>query len=372
MKVQFMDMRARHAATRDELLRAIAAVIDSGDFCGDGAVADFEREFAFYCGSPHAITVANGTEALWLAMLAMGIGPGDEVITVSMTYAATAEAIRMAGAEPVFVDIDATTYTMNPAALPAALTPRTKAIVPVHLFGRMAEMAPIMDFASRHGLRVIEDAAQAHGAEHESHKAGSIGDAGCFSFYPTKNLAALGDGGAIITRDPKLAETLRMLRNHGQRGKNEHVMLGWNSRLDGIQAAALSIKLRLLDHENDLRRGHARLYHEGLSRIEQVICPEAPGNASHVHHIHAIRVTSREHVMSELVRRGIGCAVHYPVPLHLQPAFAGPRHPRGSLPVTEQLAGELLSLPMFPELTPQQIESVVQAVGEATGVRVAA
>ena len=372
MKVPFMDMRARHAATRDELLHAIAAVIDSGAFCGDEAVADFEREFASYCGSPHAIAVANGTEALWLTMLGMGIGPGDEVITVSMTYAATAEAIRMAGAEPVFVDIDATTHTMDPAALAAALTPRTKAIVPVHLFGRMAEMNPIMVFASRHGLRVIEDAAQAHGAEYESHKAGSIGDAGCFSFYPTKNLAALGDGGAILTRDSQLADTLRMLRNHGQRGKNEHVMLGWNSRLDGIQAAVLSMKLRRLDYENGLRRGHAQRYHDGLCGIGQVICPQAPGDASHVHHIHAIRVTSREQVIAELGRRGIGCAVHYPVPLHLQPAFAGPRHPRGSLPVTEQLAGELLSLPMFPELTPQQIERVVQAVVEATCIPVAA
>ena len=367
-----MDMRARHAAIRDELLAVIASVIDGGDFCGEKAVEGFECDFSAYCGVPHTIAVANGTEALWLAMLGLGIGPGDEVITVSMTYVATAEAIRMTGAVPVFVDIDAGSHTMDPSLLAAALTSRTKAIVPVHLFGRMAEMTPIMDFARKHGLLVIEDAAQAHGAQDGTQKAGAIGDAGCFSFYPTKNLGALGDAGAIITRNDDLAAKLRMLRDHGQSRKNEHLIPGWNSRMDGIQAASLKLKLFRLDQENRLRRDHAQRYNAGLAAIDGIVSPDGVGKPCHVHHIHAIRVSGRSHVIGELARRGIGCAVHYPIPVHLQPAFQSPRCPHGSLPVTEKHAEELLSLPMFPELTTQQIDCVVNAVVEATHTRAAA
>jgi len=371
MKIPFIDLQAIIAAERGELLQAITEVIDSGNFCGDGAVADFEREFAAYCGTKHAVACANGTDALWLAMLGFGIGPGDEVLTVSMTYAATAEAIIRTGAEPVFVDIDETSYTMDPGALEGALSPRTKAILPVHLYGRVAEMGPILDFARNHGLRVIEDAAQAHGAEWDSRKTGTLGDAGCFSFYPTKNLAAMGDGGAVTTDDDELSAKIRMLRNHGQTSKYHHLIVGWNSRLDGIQAAALRIRLRKLDAQNQCRRNAAMRYNEKLAAVGGVICPESVGTPSHVHHIHAIRVPDQEDFISELTRHDIGCAIHYPVPVHLQPAFAGPRHPQGSLPVCERLAGELVSLPMFPQLTPEQIDRVVQVVKETSHADIA-
>lgn len=362
MRIPFIDISNAIAAEREELLQAVTSVIDSGKFCGDGAMEDFEREFAAYCGTKHAVACANGTDALWLALLGYGIGPGDEVLTVSMTYAATAEAIVRTGATPVFVDIDEKTYTMAPQALDSALTSRTKAILPVHLFGRVADMEPILDLARKHGLRVIEDAAQAHGAEWRSRKTGSLGDAGCFSFYPTKNLAALGDGGAVTTDDDELAAKLRMLRNHGQVDKYQHLIVGWNSRLDGIQAAMLRTRLRRLDTENQRRRNAAVRYNEGLAELAQIVSPESVGTPRHVHHIHAIRVSNQPAFMSELSRRGIGCAIHYPIPVHLQPAFADARHPPGSLPVCELLATEMVSLPMYPGLTSDQIDHVVEVV----------
>ena len=372
MKVPFHDMQARLASVREEILHAIIGVIDAGKFCGSDSVEAFEQEFATYCGAQHAIGVGSGTEALWLVLLALGIGPGDEVVTVSMTYAATAEAIRMTGAEPVFVDIRPDSLTMDPEALADAITARTKAVIPVHLHGRMADMAAILAVARRHGLQVVEDAAQAHGAQNHSGMAGALGDAGCFSFYPSKNLAALGDGGAIITHNGELAAKLRLLRNHGQATKNHHVAVGWNSRMDDIQAAVLRIRLKRLDSENEVRRRIAARYNQGLTGLEGVICPSRIGESDHVHHIHAIRVRDRARLMAELHRRGIGHAVHYPVPAHLQPAFAGPRHPHGSLPVTERCADELISLPMFPELTANQIERVVNAVVEITRASIAA
>lgn len=360
-------MKARHAAGKQEFLEAIGGIIDSGAFCGDAAVGDFEREFAAYCGCRHAVTVGSGTDALWLTMRAMGIGPGDEVITVPMTYMATIEAIRLTGAKPVFVDIDEMTYTMEPAGLEKALSPATKAVLPVHLFGQPASMGPIMAFAKQHGLMVIEDAAQAHGAEYRSRKAGSIGDAGCFSFYPSKNLGAFGDGGAVVTNDGHLADMLRILRNHGQSSKNRHTLSGWNSRLDGLQAAVLRIKLRDLDSQNAVRRNHAARYHAAFDGVPGIIRPESADDRLHVHHIYAIRTGERHRMLNDLATLGVECAVHYPLPAHLQPALADMGFRRGDFPVSERCSAEFISLPMFPELTTVQIDCVVDAVMETSG-----
>jgi dTDP-4-amino-4,6-dideoxygalactose transaminase len=360
--IPFFDMKARHVPLRERFLKAIGEVIDSGEFSGGRMVAAFESEFAAYCGCPHAVAVGSGTEALWLTLVAMGIGPGDEVITVPMTFAATVEAIRMAGALPVFVDIDEQTYTMDPGELASALTEKTKAILPVHLFGQPAAMNPILDFARENALRVVEDVAQAHGAEYRNRKAGSIGDAGCFSFYPAKNLGAFGEGGIVVTADGALAEKLRALRNHGQFRKNHHVLMGWNARMDAIQAAVLSIKLPYLDEENELRRQHAHQYDEGFAALPGVVSPAPAEDVRHVYHVYAIRARERQRVIDALEREGIQYGAHYPVPFHLQPAYAGMDCRRGGFPISEQCAREFISLPMFPELTPEQIGCVVQAV----------
>ncbi len=370
--IPFLDMKARHAPRRQEFIDAICEVIDSGDFSGGAPVAAFEGDFASYCGSAQAIAVGNGTEALWLSLLAMGIGPGDEVITVPMTFIATVEAILMAGATPVFVDIDEQTYTMDSAALESALSVRTKAIIPVHLFGQTAEMETIIAFARKHGLRVIEDAAQAHGAEYNNRKAGTHGDAGCFSFYPAKNLGAFGEGGAIVTGDAGLADKLRILRNHGQSRKNHHPVMGWNSRMDSIQAAILRIKLRHLDAENEARRSLACLYDTGLAGLPGIVIPRSAPGRKHVHHLYVIRVHMRDLMLDALAEKGIHCGVHYPVPAHLQPACEGLGFRSGDFPVSERCAAEFLSLPMFPELTPQQIGYVVKSVNQAISACAAA
>lgn len=363
--IPFLDMKARHAPRKQEFLDAIGEVIDSGDFSGGAPVAAFEGAFAAYCGTEHAVAVGNGTEALWLSLLAMGIGPGDEVITVPMTFIATVEAILMAGAVPVFVDIDEHTYTMDITALEGALTPRTRAIIPVHLFGQPADIDTIIPFAQKHGLLVIEDAAQAHGAECRNQRAGTLGDAGCFSFYPGKNLGAFGEAGAIVTGDAGLAEKLRVLRNHGQSRKNHHTVMGWNSRMDSIQATVLQIKLRHLDAENELRRSHARCYDAGLADLPGILIPRCASDRKHVYHLYVIRVRMRERMLDDLASKGIQCGVHYPVPVHLQPVCAGLGYGHGNFPVSERCADEFLSLPMFPELRPQQIDCVVKAVEQA-------
>lgn len=367
MTVPFIDMQARHSQRREEFLCAIGDVMDSGAFAGGAFVDRFETDFAAYCGTRNAVGVGSGTEALWLTLISMGIGPGDEVVTVPMTFAATVEAICLTGARPVFADIDDESYTLNPAALEEVLTPRTKAVVPVHLFGRVAEMDPIVEIARENGLRVIEDAAQAHGAEYKGRKAGSLGDAGCFSFYPSKNLGAFGEGGAVTTDDDELAEKLRTLRNHGQISKNHHTVVGWNSRLDGIQAAVLNIKLRHLDRENGMRRTHAMRYRGNLLDVPDVVTPAMTDAGGHVHHIYAIQVRERPGLLKVFERMRIGSGVHYPVPLHLQPAYRGLGYHLGDFPVAERCATRFVSLPMFPELTPEQISFVSEAVHEAVG-----
>ena len=356
MKVPFLDLKTQYDSIREEIHAALNEVLESTAFAGGPFVARFEKEFADFCGCHHAIGVGSGTDALWLALLALGVGPGDEVITVPNTFIATAEAISFCGAKPVFVDIEEETYNMNPALLEAAISPRTKAIIPVHLFGQMADMDPIMEIARRHGLHVIEDACQAHGAEYKGKKAGSIGDVGCFSFYPGKNLGAYGEAGAVLTNRDDLAEKIKMLRDHGQPKKYYHDLIGWNGRMDGIQGAMLSVKLKHLLKWNEARRKNAQLYTDFLADVEGVAVPREADYGKHVYHIYAVRVHERDSLIRKLAEKDIHCGIHYPVPLHMQKAYKFLELERGSFPIAEKCAGELLSLPMFPDLTSDQIQ----------------
>jgi dTDP-4-amino-4,6-dideoxygalactose transaminase len=362
MQVPFLNLRLAHEPLREELIAAIQEVIDTSAFAGGPFVAKFEDDFAAFCRTASAIGLGNGTDALWLSLLAMGIGPGDEVITVPSTFLATAEAISFTGARPVFVDIDERTYTLNPEALEAAITLRTKAIIPVHLFGQVADMDPIMAVARKHGLYVIEDACQAHGAEYKGRAAGSMGDTGCFSFYPGKNLGAIGEAGAVVTNNAELKQKVQMLRDHGQNRKYHHAAIGWNARMDGIQAAALRIKLRGLPAGNAARCEHARHYDQLLGGIDGLIIPKTAPSRTHVFHIYAVRIQQRDSVLQTLAGRGIACGIHYPIPVHLQEAYRFLGYSRGSFPVAEHCADEFLSLPMFPELTPDQVEYVGREV----------
>lgn len=366
MKVPFLDLKAHHDLIRGELSAAISQVVDSGAFAGGPFVERFEEDFARFCGVPYAVGVGNGTDALWFALLALGVGPRDEVITVPMTFMATAEAISYCGAKPVFVDIKEDTYTMDPTLLEQAITPKTKAIIPVHLFGQMADMDPILEIAKRHNLSVIEDACQAHGAEYKGQKAGSLGMVGCFSFYPGKNLGAFGEAGGLVTSNEVLKRAVLMLRDHGQDRKYHHSMIGWNGRMDGIQGAVLRVKLQRLSADNHARRSNAALYTKLFESVPQVITPTVGKDQLPVCHVYAVRVPDRDRVLNRLVEHGVGCGIHYPVPVHLQPAYAFLGHKVGDFPVSETCGREFLSLPMFPELTATQIEWVVQVVREAT------
>jgi dTDP-4-amino-4,6-dideoxygalactose transaminase len=365
VRVPFLDLSAHHAPLRSEIDAAIGKVIDSCAFAGGPFVAAFEERFAAFCGCTYCIGVGSGTDALWLTLLACGVGPGDEVITVPNTFMATAEAITYCGAKPVFVDVDALTYTMDPTLIEEAITSRTKAVIPVHLFGQPADMDPILEIARAHDLLVIEDAAQAHGAEYKGKRAGSLGDVGCFSFYPGKNLGALGEAGAVVTSDRELQQKIRILRDHGQVHKYHHAMVGWNARMDGIQAAVLAVKLRHLEKGNELRRQHAAKYDDALSDIETVMPPFTAAYANHVYHIYAIRVHRRDELLQSLAEMGVACGVHYPVPIHLQQAYHHLGYPVGSFPIAERSARQLISLPMFPELLLGHMEIVTTAVKEA-------
>ena len=356
--VPLLDLRAQSTPIREDLVSALLRVLDSTAFAGGPFVTDFEKEFAAYCGCQFAVGVGNGTTALWQSLLALGVGPGHEVITTPNTFIATAEAITLCGATPVFVDVDPETYTMDPDLIEPAITPHTKAIIPVHLYGQPADMEPILDIAKRHGLYVIEDACQAHGALYKGHKAGSMGDAGCFSFYPGKNLGAYGEAGAVVTNNPELAQHIRVRRDHGQTEKYKHAMIGWNDRMDGFQGAILSVKLKHLDRWNEARRRNAALYNELLADLEQVTLPREAPYARHIYHVYAIRVPQRDKLLAALREKDIWCAIHYPIPIHLQKAYESLGHHQGSFPVAERCADESLSLPMFAELTTEQIETV--------------
>jgi dTDP-4-amino-4,6-dideoxygalactose transaminase len=370
MQVPFLDLRRHHEPLREELRAAFDEVVDASAFAGGPFVEKFEQEFAAFCGTRFASGVGSGTDALYFALAALGVGPGDEVVTVPSTFIATAEAISLCGAKPVFVDIEDDTYTMDPALLEKAVTPRTKAIVPVHLFGQTAEMEPILEVAAEHQLPVVEDACQAHGAEYKGRRAGALATIGCFSFYPGKNLGAFGEAGAITTDDPVLKRKIDVLREHGSSKRYHHEVIGWNGRMDGLQAAVLSLKLAHLADGNSARRQHAARYTELLSGLDEIIPPAVATNRVHAFHLYAIRAPRRDALMQSLAQRGITTAVHYPVPVHLQPAYGFLGLGRGSFPVAERCAEEFVSLPMFPELTASQIEYVAQAVREWVGASV--
>ncbi len=365
MNVPFLDLRRRDAGLRAELDEALAAVVDDGRYVGGPRVEAFEREFAAFCGAREAVGVASGTDAIELALRALGVGTGDEVITVANTCVPTVAGIEAAGATPVLVDADERTFTLDPGELDDATTTRTKAIVPVHLYGRCADMDAIADHARRHGLHVLEDAAQAHGAALGGRRAGTLGSAAAFSFYPTKNLGALGDAGAVVTNDAAVAAGVRELRSFGERCGGEAVRRGSNSRLDPLQAAVLSVELPRLEAWNERRRGLAARYREELAEVVHV--PDEPADGGHVHHLFVVRSPRRDELARELKRRGVGTLVHYPRAVHQHPAYRDLARP-GRLERSERLAREVLSLPLFPELTDDEAAAVITAVREACRV----
>jgi dTDP-4-amino-4,6-dideoxygalactose transaminase len=371
--IPFVDLRAQYHSIKSEVDAAILGVLETCQFTLGSEVAKFEEEFAAYTSSKFAIGVNTGTSALHLALLAANIGPGDEVITVPFTFVATVAAIHYAGARTVFVDIDSRTFTMDPLKIKAAITPRTKAIIPVHLYGQPADMDPILAIAKQHNLIVIEDACQAHGAEYKGRRAGSLGDFGAFSFYPGKNLGAYGEGGLVTTQDAQFNRTLRMLRDWGAEKKYQHVLKGYNYRLEGIQGAVLRVKLKYLEAWTEARRAAAARYDAAFAG-SAIDAPQAAAYARHVYHIYAIRTGERSKWQDALQQQGIQTGIHYPFPVHLLPAYADLGYRAGQFPHSERAANEVLSLPMFPELTADQTSTVARAVldlGAQTGMGLA-
>src|SRR5271165_3215890 len=368
VKVPYLDLKAQYQSIKPEIDAAIARVLDSCQFVLGPEVAGFEEEFAAYCGTDECIALNSGTSALHLALLAAGIGPGDEVITVPFTFVASVAAITYTGARPVLVDIDPRSFTIDPSAIEAAITPRTKAILPVHLYGQPADMDPIMEVARRHGLVVIEDAAQAHGAKYKGRSIGSVADITCFSFYPTKNLGAYGEGGAVTTNHAEYARTIRMLRDWGQGGKYHHLLRGYNYRMEGLQGAILRVKLRHLEDWTEARRKVAGKYDRLLANCGVELPVEMPW-ARHVYHLYTLRSEDRDGLQAALLAEGIQTAVHYAVPAHLQPAYADLGYGKGAFPKSEGAASQVLSLPIYPELSEQAIASVAGAVKRAVAAK---
>jgi len=363
MKVPLVDLKAQYQSIKPEIDEAVHRALDQCTYILGPDVAAFEQEFAAYSGTVHGIGVSSGTAALHLALLAADVGPGDEVITTPFTFIATVSAIEYAGARPVLVDIDPATFCIDPQAVAAAITPRTKAIIPVHLFGQPADMDPILDLARRHGLRVIEDAAQAHGAEYKGRRAGSLGDLACFSFYPAKNLGAIGEGGMVVTGDEALARKLRLLRDWGAEKKYHHVVKGFNLRLEGIQGAVLRVKLRHLERWTEARRAIAARYDAALGAAG-IAVPVVRPQVRHVYHTYTVRLPQRDLCQQQLLERGVGTGIHYPVPVHLMPAYQDLGYRRGDFPHAELAATEVLALPVFPELTEAQQHVVISALTE--------
>jgi dTDP-4-amino-4,6-dideoxygalactose transaminase len=363
--IPFVDLKSQYLSIKPEIDEAVFSVLESSQFILGKYVENFEKDFAAYCGASYAMGVNSGTSALHLALLAAQVGPGDEVITTPFTFVATAAAIHYCGARPVYVDIDPASFTIDPSRIEEAITPRTKVILPVHLYGQPADMDPILEIARRHRLVVIEDAAQAHGAEYKGRRVGSIGDLGCFSFYPGKNLGAYGEGGAVTTGNEAYAKTIRMLRDWGQTRKYHHDLQGFNYRLEGMQGAILGVKLKHLDRWTNARRNNAALYTQHLAGAD-VVAPVEMDYARHVYHVYAVRTASREALIAELNAQGVQTGIHYPIPVHLQKAYADPAFKPGDFPYAERAANEVLSLPMFPELTEEQVRQASGAVAAAS------
>jgi dTDP-4-amino-4,6-dideoxygalactose transaminase len=364
MRVPFVDLKSLHSEIQEELRDVFERVLNTSSFVLGPEVQRFEEEFAAYVGTSHCVAVNTGTAALHLALAAMNIAPGDEVITVPHTFIATAEAISAVGAKPIFVDIDPVSFTMNPALIEAAITSRTRAIIPVDLYGQVADMDPIQAIADRYGIAVLEDACQAHGAEYNGRKAGSFGVAGCFSFYPGKNLGACGEGGAVTTNDADLAKRIRLWRDHGSSKRYEHVFPGLNMRMEGIQGGLLAVKLKYLDHWNNQRRQAAKEYDAALSGTEFEIPTEMPYNR-HVYHLYVIQSNNRDILRSQLAEAGIESGLHYPIPLHLQEAYRFLGYKEGDFPVTERVRNRILSLPMYPGIRSEAISQVVSGLKES-------
>jgi len=359
--VPYADLQSQYRSIKAEIDAAVLRVLDSTQFILGDEVTAFEREFAAYTGTRDTVALNSGTSALHVALLAAGIGPGDEVITVPFTFVATAAAIIYAGAKPVFVDIDPVTYCMAPDAIERAITPRTRAIMPVHLYGHPADMDPILEIAQRRRLIVIEDAAQAHGASDKGRPCGSMGAMAGFSFYPGKNLGAYGEGGATVTNSPEFAKTMRLLRSWGEERRYEHALKGFNYRMDGIQGAILRVKLRHLEAWTEARRARAADYADAFASSDVIIPTEKPG-CRHVYHVYAVRLRNRDATRAQLQAKGIQTGVHYPIPIHMQPGYADLGYAAGDFPMAEKVAGEVLSLPIFPEMTTAQVAEVADAV----------
>jgi dTDP-4-amino-4,6-dideoxygalactose transaminase len=363
MTIPLVDLKAQYLSIKDEIDAAIQRVVDSTSFILGPDVRAFEEKFAEFCGVQHVVGVDSGTAALHLAFLTCDIGPGDEVITTPHTFVATIGMLGRVGARPVFVDIDPRTYNMDPTRIEAAITERTKAIMPVHLYGQPAEMDPILEIVDKYGLKVIEDAAQAHGAEYKGRRAGSMGHVAIFSFYPGKNLGAYGDAGAVVTDNGEIAEKVRLLRNHGRRKKYEHLLQGFNYRIDTLQAAILRAKLTHLEEWNEARRRRAATYRDLLGDLDLVL-PYEPEHVRAVYHLFVVRLQERDALREHLKDRGVSTGIHYPIPLHLQPAYRHLGYKEGDFPITEECARQVLSLPMYPELSREQMEEVARAIKE--------
>jgi dTDP-4-amino-4,6-dideoxygalactose transaminase len=361
--VPFLDLKAQYKTIKSEIQEGLNRVLDNTSFVLGQEVAKFEEEFSGYCNTKHGIAVNSGTSALHLALLAGGIGPGDEVISVSFTFVATVAAVLYTGARPVLVDVDPITLAMDPAKVEKAITSKTKAILPVHIHGQTADMDPILEIARRKNLIVIEDAAQAHGAEYKGRRAGGIGEMGCFSFYPGKNLGAYGEGGMVVTNNPDYAQKIRMLRDWGQAQKYNHVLPGYNYRMEGFQGAVLGVKLRYLEQWTEARRAHAGKYDQLLAD-SGVMTPVAAPYSRHVYHVYAIRSGNRDNLQKAVESHKVQTGIHYPIPVHLQKAYCGLGYKKGDFPCTERAASEVLSLPMYAELTQEQLASVCFAVKE--------
>ena len=362
--IPFVDLRGQYQSIKGEIDSAVAGVLESGRYVLGEEVASFEQEFARFCGASQAVAVNSGTSALHLALLTAGIGPGDEVVTVSFTFIATVATIRYTGATPVFVDIEPLSFNMDMTKLEAAITEKTKAILPVHLYGQAVDMDPVLEIGKRHGLTVIEDAAQAHGAEYKGRRVGALGDLGCFSFYPSKNLGAYGEGGIVVTDNPEYVRRLRILRDFGQDQKYTHSLKGFNYRMDGIQGAILGVKLRHLDAWTEARRAHAHRYDKLLKDTPISTPVEMPSNR-HVYHVYAVRSAHRDALRKFLEARQIETGLHYPIPVHMQPAHTDLGYVQGDFPISEQIALEVLSLPLFPEMPENAPGQVAEALLEA-------